>query len=175
MVALPGKHPLAAHRRLPLRARANETLIVFPLHMSPGRNELIIGMCRRSHVIHEVDNVPTMLDLIGAGFGVSLMRASVMDVPCRGVVFRELQHSPAVETGLAFCRENTLNALPLLLEVAKNIAKNCHGHLHASAAPPPPPQLNDEVIRGTNQNQITRVLAQSGLTSDNSPKRFVQF
>lgn len=125
VVALPENHPLSARRRIPLRALAGETLIIFPLYMSPGRFELIARMCQTAglslHVVHEVDNIHTMLELISSGFGVSLMRASVRGVRKKGVVFRELQHSPTVETGVAYRREHRSKALLLLIDIAKEV------------------------------------------------------
>jgi len=125
VVALPENHPLSPRRRIPLRALAGETLIIFPLYMSPGRFELIARMCQTAglslHVVHEVDNIHTMLELISSGFGVSLMRASVRGVRKKGVVFRELQHSPTVETGVAYRREHRSKALLLLIDIAKEV------------------------------------------------------
>jgi DNA-binding transcriptional LysR family regulator len=113
VVALPEKHPLAARRRIPLRALAGETLIIFPLYMSPGRFELIARMCQTAglslHVVHEVDNIHTMLELISSG------------IRKKGVVFRELQHSPSVETGVAYRREHRSKALLLLIDIAKGV------------------------------------------------------
>lgn len=126
VVAMREKHPLSHRRRVPLRALSSETLILFPLHLSPGRYDVITGLCREAgfslHVVHEVDNIHTMLELIGAGFGVSLMRASVQNVPRKGVVFRELQHSPVVETALAYRRGNRPEVLSLFVDVSKEIA-----------------------------------------------------
>jgi len=126
VVALPTRHPLSHRRRITLRALSGDTMIVFPLHMSPGRYQLITGMCRRSgislNILHEVDNLYTMLDLVAAGFGVCLMRASVQGMAHKGVVFRELLHSPFVETGVAFRRENTSPVVSQLIETSKAVA-----------------------------------------------------
>lgn len=126
VVALPETHPLAARKRIPLRALAGETLIIFPLYMSPGRFQLIARMCQSAgfslHVVHEVDNIHAMLELISLGFGLSLMRASVAEIRKKGVVFRELQHSPIVETGVAYKRENRSEALGLFLDLSKELA-----------------------------------------------------
>ena len=126
VVAMRQNHPLARRRRVPLQALSSETLIVFPLQLSPGRYDVITGLCRGAgfslHVVHEVDNIHTMLELIGAGFGVSLMRASVENVPHKGVVFRELQHSPVVETALAYRRGNRPEVLSKFVDVSKEIA-----------------------------------------------------
>jgi len=126
VVALPKHHPLANRKRINLRALGSETLIIFPLYMSPGRYQLITGLCRRAgislHVVHEVDNIYTMLDLVGAGFGVSLMRASVQEIRSSGVVFRELLHSPSVETAVAYRRENNSELVRKFIETARQEA-----------------------------------------------------
>ena len=126
VVAMRENHPLSTRRRVPLRVLANETLIVFPFQMSIGRYELIAGMCRSAgfslHDVHEVDNIYTMLELVSAGFGVSLMRASVQETRRKGVVFRELQHSPVVQTAVAWKNENRPDALPLFVDLAKEVA-----------------------------------------------------
>jgi DNA-binding transcriptional LysR family regulator len=111
VVALAKNHPLSKRKRLTLRALGSETLINFSLSMSPRRYQLITGLCRRAgislHFMHEIDSIHTMLDLVAAGFGVSLMRASVQSVRSSGVVFRELMHSPSVETAVVYRRENS--------------------------------------------------------------------
>jgi len=123
LIALSQKHPLSARRRLPLRALGNETLIVFPLLLSPARYEKITSLCRNAgfslHAVHEVDSIYTMLELISAGLGVSLLRSSVQQIRKKGVVFRELEKSPIVETAVAYRRGNRPKVLPLFVEVSK--------------------------------------------------------
>jgi DNA-binding transcriptional LysR family regulator len=126
VVAFPKRHPLSHRKQVALRALSGETMIVFPLHMSPGRYQLITGMCLRAgislSVLHEVDNLYTMLELVASGFGVCLMRASVQGMAQRGVVFRELLHSPSVETAIAYRRENNSEVIQQLAETAKRTA-----------------------------------------------------
>ncbi|MBI4443740.1 MAG: LysR family transcriptional regulator [Acidobacteria bacterium] len=128
VVALPKNHHLSTRRNIPLRALVNDTLIVLPLHMSVGRYGLVAEMCRRAGFslrdVHEVDNIHTMLELVGSGFGVALMRASVQDVRRKDVVFRQLRHSPIVETGIAYRRENRSNILSLFVGVSKEVASS---------------------------------------------------
>ena len=125
VVALPKNHPLAARKRVSLRSLANDTQIIFPLQLSQGRYDVIARLCRNAgfslHTVHEVDNTYTMLELINAGMGVSLMRASVQKIRPKGVVFRELLHSPEVETGIAYRRENHSKLLPLFLQTAREV------------------------------------------------------
>lgn len=125
VVALSKNHPLAKRKRLTLRVLGSETLIIFPSYMSPRRYQFITALCRRAgislHVIHEVDNIHTMLDLVSGGFGVSLMRASVQAMRCSGVVFRELLHSPWVETAVVYRRENASSVVKYFVETARDM------------------------------------------------------
>lgn len=126
LVALPRKHPLARRRRIALRLLASETLIIFPLTMSPNRYQLIAGLCRQAglslHVVHEIDNIPMILEMVSAGFGVSLVRASVRDLKADGVVFREFQHSPIVDTAIAYRPENPISSLLPVVAASKHVA-----------------------------------------------------
>lgn len=123
VVAMPKNHPLSTRKRVSLRSLANDTLIIFAVHLNPG--DLIARMCRSAgfslYAVHEVDNIHTMLELISSGFGVSLMRASVQEIQKKGVVFRELLHSPEVETGIAYRPENRSNVLPLFVDVSREV------------------------------------------------------
>ena len=135
VVALPRRHALAARRRIALRALERETLILFPLYMSPGRYESIADMCRKAgfslNAVHEVDNIHTMLEMVSAGLGIALLRASarLLERPMHptsphasGTVFRELQHSPLVETALAHRLDSKITALPAITTIARTLA-----------------------------------------------------
>ena len=136
VVALPTKHALAARRAIPLRALERESLIIFPLYMSPGRYESIADMCRKAgfslNAVHEVDNIHTMLEMVSTGLGVALLRASarLIESPLSKagrdsggrVVFRGLQHSPQVATALAYRVDHKINSLPDILTIAKQVA-----------------------------------------------------
>ncbi len=126
VLALPQHHPLASRRNLSLRAIANETVIILPLHMSPGRYEQIASLCRNAgmslRTVHEVDNVYTMLELISEGFGVSIMRSSIRGVRRKGIVFREFQHAPYVETAIAYRRDNRFEGISNFIDISKEVA-----------------------------------------------------
>ncbi|MBI3935317.1 MAG: LysR family transcriptional regulator [Acidobacteria bacterium] len=148
VVAMPKSHPLASRKRVTLRALASETWIIFPLYMSPGRYQLIADLCRRAgislHVVHEVDNVHTMLELIASGFGVSLMRASLQAIRTPGVVFRELLHSPFVETAVIYRREHDSELLRDFVEISRAAFASLGHH----------PGLNSKAVR--NRKVLTK-------------------
>lgn len=147
VVALPRAHALASRGRIALRALERETLILFPLYMSPGRYESIADMCRKAgfslNAVHEVDNIHTMLEMVSAGMGVALLRASarLIENPLgrslkhplgnpvekkspgnRGIAFRDLQHSPLVETALAYRPDHKIASLPEFAAIARQVS-----------------------------------------------------
>jgi DNA-binding transcriptional LysR family regulator len=145
VVALPNGHPLAARRAIALRALERETLIIFPLYMSPGRYESIADMCRKAgfslNAVHEVDNIHTMLEMVSGCLGIALLRASArlverpgIETSAKGrarrsagiqngrVIFRALQHSPLVETALAFRPDHKIATLPDIAAIAKQVS-----------------------------------------------------
>ena len=127
VVAMPTNHRYSGYRRVAMHSLAADTFIIFPLHMTPGRYGRIAELCRGAgfslNGFHEVDNIYTMLGLISAGCGVSLMRASVAEMKHKGVVFRELQHSPVVEIAIAYKSGNRLKFLRHFIDVARKVAQ----------------------------------------------------
>ena len=127
VIAMAKNHPLSKHRRITLRALQNETMVIFPLHLSPARYDRTAEMCRRAgfslHAVHEADNIYTMLEIVSAGLGVAIMRASIRDVERKGCVFRDLVNSPVVETGVAHRRGNRLEILHRFIEIARKATR----------------------------------------------------
>ena len=67
----------------------------------------------------------TIINLIAAGIGVSLVPASLINLQRRGVVYRPLQEqTPAIELALAWRPAESSPVLPQFLEVIRGIAKN---------------------------------------------------
>ncbi len=126
MVAMPASHPLSSQRVIPLRALANETMCIAPLRNNQTNYSLINETCRRAgfslHRFHEVDNLYHQLDLIRAGMGVSLLRASVQKIAGKGIVFQELQLPPVLGTALAYRRSNRTDLLLSFIKTAKEVA-----------------------------------------------------
>ena len=94
-------------RRVPLATLASEPFILFPRKAGVGLYDLIVGFCRDAgftpRIEQEAIQMPTIVGLVAAGMGVSLVPASLRQMRRTGVVYRPLaQTSPLMEVGLAW-------------------------------------------------------------------------
>lgn len=86
IAALPKAHPLAKRRHIRLKQLAHERFVLFSRRWACGFYEHAIGLCRRGgftpKVVHEAAQHPTLLALVAAGYGVSLIPAlDKRDIP----------------------------------------------------------------------------------------------
>ena len=101
VAALPAGHPLAALRRVPLRRLAAEPLVLFPRDQAPGLHDLLIGSLAGAgaapRVIQYAPEMLTIIGLVAAGTGVSLVPASVGRLALDGVAYRPMAGAPLSE------------------------------------------------------------------------------
>jgi len=126
VLAVPNKHRLASHKRVPLKALVGEPSILFPRALSPGYYDKIISVCRNAgfslKVIHEMDNIYTALALVEAGLGISIFPASIQGLNRKGVVFRELQAPfPEMECAVAYRKGVQSAVLRSFLDVVRTV------------------------------------------------------
>src|SRR5262249_38765264 len=95
VVALPTTHPLAAKRRIPLRALAHEHVVMVPVHLEPGVEDDIVAFCRRAGCdpqrLPGATQMLTVIGLVAAGVGLSLVPESIGTVRWKGIVYRPIQ------------------------------------------------------------------------------------
>jgi DNA-binding transcriptional LysR family regulator len=95
VAAVPDGHALA--RRTPLRLSdlAHEPFVLFPRHSAPAFHDQLIGACRRAGfsptVVQEAVAMPTIVGLVAAGVGVSLVPSSLEGLASRAVTYRPLE------------------------------------------------------------------------------------
>ena len=94
LVALPQGHPLAGFRNLSLWALAPENFVLFPRPVGAGLYDEIIAACQRNgfspRVTQEASQVTSIVNLVAAGLGVSLVPASMQQVHSEGVTYRAI-------------------------------------------------------------------------------------
>jgi DNA-binding transcriptional LysR family regulator len=94
VAALPHGHPSAGKARVPLRALAEEPWVLFPRELRTNYVELVLGYCGAAgfvpRVVQEASQLHTLVGLVSAGVGVSLLPASVVAAPRAGVSCRPL-------------------------------------------------------------------------------------
>ncbi len=79
---------MAGRRGITLSALAEEAFILPPRDSVPVYHDLVLKACREAGFVpdvpHEADHLPTVLGLVAAGSGVSLIPASARRAKCQG-------------------------------------------------------------------------------------------
>lgn len=125
MVAvLPATHPLAGGSSLDLAALAGESFILFPRALSPGFHDTIVSACRRAgfsaRLGQETPNIPAIVLMVAAGFGVSIVPRSLGQIQAEGVTYLEIEGEPPMATiCLGYRRDPGSQAVRNFVAVAK--------------------------------------------------------
>ena len=95
---MPATHALVASRRVPVRRLAAEPLVLFPRDQAPGFHDLLIHALAATgagpRVIQYAPEMLTIIGLVAAGTGVSLVPASVARLALEGVAYRPVSGAP---------------------------------------------------------------------------------
>jgi DNA-binding transcriptional LysR family regulator len=76
-------------------------------------------------VKYEVDHPETILAIVEAGLGVSLVPASLQTVKRPGITYRRLSPTgPALETVVAWRRESELSLVQAFVRVTREVARS---------------------------------------------------
>jgi DNA-binding transcriptional LysR family regulator len=101
VAAVPAAHPLARSRRLTLRRLAEHPFVLFPREQAPGYHDLLMTAITSAgtppRVIQQAAETQTIMGLVAAGTGVSLVPASVQQLALDGVVYRRVVDAPDTE------------------------------------------------------------------------------
>ncbi|WP_354682532.1 LysR family transcriptional regulator [Cupriavidus necator] len=93
-VVLPATHPLAKKRRISLDALAEDHFVLLPREASPTLHDVIVGACKQAGFDpiagQEAPQLSSVVNLVAAEFGVSLVPASVCQIQVEGVVYRDI-------------------------------------------------------------------------------------
>lgn len=115
VAALPSDHVRASHKKVRLADLADEPWILFPPSLGPGLHRRIFTACAQAGftpgVVQQAVQMDTIVSLVAAGLGVSLVPPALAEAGRRGVRFVELQGRGApvrYELGLAYARRSPL-------------------------------------------------------------------
>ncbi len=101
VAALPSGHPLTELRRVPLRRLASEPLVLFPRSQAPGFHDLLISSLAATgtnpRVVQYAPEMTTIVGLVAAGMGFSIVPASVSRLGLDGVSYRPVTGAPHSE------------------------------------------------------------------------------
>jgi DNA-binding transcriptional LysR family regulator len=119
---------LARKRSVRLAALSKEAFVLFPRHLAPEFHDQLIAMCIRAGFSPEVRGegaeYQTILSLVAAGIGVSLVPTSVRNLGRAGVSFLSLPDVRTTATVvLAVRRDHVSAGLRQFVEVARAVAQ----------------------------------------------------
>lgn len=113
-IVLPVKHPLARRRRLSLAELSGESFVLIPREASPTLHHEIVSACRQAGfeptLGQQAPQLSSVVSLVSAEFGVSIVPASVSQIHAEGVVYVDI-YGTNVRTRLALAsRESDVSA-----------------------------------------------------------------
>ncbi|MDJ0633760.1 MAG: LysR family transcriptional regulator [Xenococcaceae cyanobacterium MO_188.B29] len=128
VLALPEDHPLTTFTKVPISKLSNQSFILFPRHEGLSLYNRILLMCQQAgfapKIVQEVTPQPTMIGLVAAGIGVSLVSESLQNINRPGVVYRKLDvTTPELELVAAWKKEKVSPVLPKFLQVVTEITR----------------------------------------------------
>jgi len=106
IVALPSRHKLARHAFIRPADLRNEPFVLFARPMGPLAFDRTFACCEeegfRPNVVQEAPQWPTVVRLVAAGSGISLVPACVASFGMPGVVYKKLvsRHWTSIDVGL---------------------------------------------------------------------------
>lgn len=109
LIALPAHHALTKHSQVPLAALAGEPFILFPRTVGLSLYDDIVRGCREAGfelvVTQEAPQIPSVVNLVAADLGVSIVPASIAKLTIEGVVYRPIEGPPLIaRLGLAMLK-----------------------------------------------------------------------
>lgn len=128
LVALPQGHPRARSRSIPLAALSLEPFVLFPRSVGSGLYDEIIAACHRAgfspRIGQEASQVTSIVNLVAAGLGISLVPASMQRVQSEGVAFRPIRDdAPLARMSLVWREGDDMPTVQRMLALARNIAR----------------------------------------------------
>lgn len=127
-VALPTGHRLAGLAEVDLADLAGTPLVQFPREINPPLFDDIVGLCRAAGFtppsLREASPKQTIIGLVAAGLGASLLPASLENLRRDGVVYRPLAGPGlAVDTSVIWRRTDRDPALHAFLRVVREVCR----------------------------------------------------
>jgi DNA-binding transcriptional LysR family regulator len=122
VAALPAGHRLVRRKRLRLEELAEEPFVFYTRSTGPAVHDTIVGYCRAAgftpRIEQEAADVQTIVSLVAAGLGVSLLIAPTPPSNPDAVVYRELSDDlPTWQLSVAWSPDNRSPVLARFLDL----------------------------------------------------------
>ncbi len=126
VVVLPRSHPLAAQRRIALRELAGETVVMVPRDLGPEVEDDAVEFCRRAGCdpqrLPGATQMLTVIGLVAAGTGLSLVPASMQTVRWKGIVYRPVQdRMPPADLAMAWRRDTASAVVTRFVDLVREM------------------------------------------------------
>jgi DNA-binding transcriptional LysR family regulator len=120
LIALPASNPLAAQAEVPLSALADQPFVLFPRGVGLSLYDQILGSCRECGfdpvIGQEAPQISSVVNLVAADLGVSIVPRSIAQIALDGVVYRPiLGIGPTASLALATPRDSRSTIMRNLL------------------------------------------------------------
>jgi DNA-binding transcriptional LysR family regulator len=123
LAVLPLGHRLSQCRSIDLADLAGDSFIFFPRPIGPNLHDSMISACRAAGftpiIGMESPQISSTPNLVAAGFGVTLIPASIRQIHAEGVSYHELEGQP-LRTGIALVHRRREKA-PTVLNFVKTV------------------------------------------------------
>ena len=129
VVVLPEHHPLAGKPHIRFADLAQESFLLPPRQLAPSFYDQVLDLCHQAgfslKLGAEASQLQTIMNLVAAGMGVTLVPESVKNLAGRGVVFKTLPPPvPMMEVAVAWRRDDSSQVLQAFLEVVRETARH---------------------------------------------------
>jgi DNA-binding transcriptional LysR family regulator len=106
VVVAPLSHKLAKKKKIHLREVSGEAFVIYERSYAPGFHDLIVGILRDAGIVPNVSQtagqMPTLISLVAAGMGISILPKSTVTHSVASVVACEIADAiPMSEIGIA--------------------------------------------------------------------------
>ena len=117
-LALAAEHPLAKLRRVPLAKLQQEQFIIVKRSAAPALHEFVLSLCRSAgfepHVSKQSDRAQSILDLVAAGIGVSIVPEHFQRYQSDLVLRQLIPKAPAIPLCMVWRKNDNSCALHTL-------------------------------------------------------------
>jgi DNA-binding transcriptional LysR family regulator len=123
VAVLPSWHSLSAKKEIRLRELKGNPFVMYAREYAPGFHDLLIGILSKAgavpKVVQTAGEMPTLISLVDAGVGVSIVPASAARrIVSTVAVCSITDQLPESEIGLALARHNTAAVVRRFCEFA---------------------------------------------------------
>lgn len=124
-IVLPANHPLAQQRRIRLSALAGEPFVLFPREVGLSLYDALMDACRDAGfepiLSQEAPQISSVVNLVAAELGVSIVPASIEQVAVNGVRYVDIAgKAPQARLALAVREDNMTPAIRNFMALAKS-------------------------------------------------------